>query len=177
MVEETKIVDGHKLCSRCKEMKALDDFGKSNKTKCGLRGDCKKCRNARRLLNRERIISLNKLWYDRNKEKVNAKRKSPENRKKARDYKALNAEKYNRLRGLYRSREESRKEREKHRDKINARKILNYHVSKGHIIKFDACQECGSKERIHGHHENYSKPLEVIWLCNKCHQRRHRKND
>jgi hypothetical protein len=34
------------------------------------------------------------------------------------------------------------------------------------------CQECGAK-RVHAHHEDYSKPLEVIWLCPTHHSMRH----
>ncbi len=30
------------------------------------------------------------------------------------------------------------------------------------------CKECGSK-RVHAHHEDYSKPTEVLWLCHKHH--------
>lgn len=31
------------------------------------------------------------------------------------------------------------------------------------------CQRCGSAEHITMHHPDYSKPLEVQWLCQPCH--------
>ena len=34
------------------------------------------------------------------------------------------------------------------------------------------CIHCGAK--AHGHHENYDKPLEVIWLCPQHHKDRHK---
>jgi hypothetical protein len=34
------------------------------------------------------------------------------------------------------------------------------------------CEQCGDK--AHAHHENYDKPLEVVWLCPKHHSARHR---
>lgn len=36
------------------------------------------------------------------------------------------------------------------------------------------CQSCGSKVRLHAHHPDYSKPLEVKWLCPLCHFAVHR---
>ena len=36
------------------------------------------------------------------------------------------------------------------------------------------CERCGSTEHVHAHHEDYSKPLEVMWLCRRCHGQRHR---
>jgi len=36
------------------------------------------------------------------------------------------------------------------------------------------CADCGSTERLQKHHEDYSKPLDVIILCPKCHAGRHR---
>lgn len=38
----------------------------------------------------------------------------------------------------------------------------------------EACSVCGSTDRIHGHHEDYSRPLDVIWLCPIHHSWRHR---
>lgn len=36
------------------------------------------------------------------------------------------------------------------------------------LIK-ECCEVCGSKENLELHHPDYSKPLEVITLCRKCH--------
>lgn len=35
-----------------------------------------------------------------------------------------------------------------------------------------ACEFCGRTD-VHAHHRDYSKPLEVVWLCPKCHHRLH----
>ena len=35
------------------------------------------------------------------------------------------------------------------------------------------CEVCG-KPNAHGHHEDYSKPLDVNWLCRRHHADRHR---
>lgn len=35
---------GEKVCSRCKEIKPLSEFGKSSSTMCGFRSSCKPCR-------------------------------------------------------------------------------------------------------------------------------------
>ena len=56
-----------------------------------------------------------------------------------------------------------------------ARHKLSYAVKIGTIEKPDSCEKCGgSGVRIDGHHEDYSRPLNVEWLCPKCHGRRHR---
>jgi hypothetical protein len=58
--------------------------------------------------------------------------------------------------------------------KNKARGALNRSVMSGKTLKPDHCSACGKKSgRIFGHHTDYSKPLEVIWLCNQCHNDKH----
>lgn len=35
------------------------------------------------------------------------------------------------------------------------------------------CEKCGAPSR-HKHHEDYSKPLDVTYLCIRCHRQRHK---
>lgn len=39
-------------------------------------------------------------------------------------------------------------------------------------IKNEPCIICGNGN-TQAHHENYSKPLEIVWLCKRCHTQRH----
>lgn len=46
-------------------------------------------------------------------------------------------------------------------------------IRKGLLIR-QPCERCGSTERIHAHHDDYSKPLDVMWLCPLHHRQRHK---
>lgn len=56
-------------------------------------------------------------------------------------------------------------------EKVRARKALNHAVAAGRIVP-QPCEKCGA-EPAQGHHEDYSKPLEVEWLCAGCHSKLH----
>jgi hypothetical protein len=43
------------------------------------------------------------------------------------------------------------------------------------LPKPETCQHCGNiPKKLHGHHEDYSKPFDVIWLCFPCHRHFHK---
>jgi len=65
----------------------------------------------------------------------------------------------------------SREYRQKYPDRYKAHTALNNAVRDGKI-KRKACEVCGNK-KSHAHHEDYSKPLDVKWLCALHHQREH----
>lgn len=58
-----------------------------------------------------------------------------------------------------------------HGAKRKAQCALNNAVRDGRVIKL-SCEVCGDP-KSEGHHEDYSKPLEVRWLCNKHHREEH----
>ena len=37
----------------------------------------------------------------------------------------------------------------------------------------EECKICGSTNRLHRHHKDYNKPLEIITVCSKCHSKIH----
>jgi len=43
----------------------------------------------------------------------------------------------------------------------------------GTLIRPSRCSYCGSTRFIEGHHEDYTLPLLVQWLCRSCHQSGH----
>lgn len=45
-------------------------------------------------------------------------------------------------------------------------------VKSGHLIRPDTCS-CGRYARITAHHDDYARPLDVLWLCAVCHKARH----
>lgn len=60
----------------------------------------------------------------------------------------------------------------KNRAKRRAHGLLGYHVAKGHIDR-KPCEQCGDPNS-QGHHHDYKKKLDVIWLCSACHGKEHR---
>jgi hypothetical protein len=55
-------------------------------------------------------------------------------------------------------------------DYNSAHSTVTVAKKKGTLIE-QPCEVCGSKVRVEAHHEDYSKPLDVRWLCNRHHRR------
>lgn len=62
--------------------------------------------------------------------------------------------------------------REKNPEKLKAQKIVQFAVQYGQMTK-QPCEVCGA-ERVDAHHDDYSKPLKVRWLCRLHHAAVHK---
>ncbi len=63
--------------------------------------------------------------------------------------------------------EYQRRQRAKNPEKSRARALVGYAVKSGKIQK-QPCK-CG-ETKVQAHHHDYSKPLDVQWMCFKCHR-------
>lgn len=57
---------------------------------------------------------------------------------------------------------------------MSAHNAVTRAVKSGTLVRPSVCSRCPATERIQGHHDDYSKPLEVMWLCPICHAARHK---
>lgn len=57
--------------------------------------------------------------------------------------------------------------------KVNARNLVKLRVDSGKMER-KPCVVCG-EIKSQAHHEDYSKPLDVVWLCSRCHGKIHRR--
>jgi len=65
--------------------------------------------------------------------------------------------------------------RQKNRQKIRAWSAVGNALLRGNMVKPNQCEFCMKKDvRLHAHHEDYEKPLEVLWLCHECHMKIHK---
>lgn len=66
----------------------------------------------------------------------------------------------------------SKKWRDKNPAAYKAQAALGNAVRDGKIKK-EPCLFCEAVDHVHAHHRDYSRPLDVVWVCAKCHHRLH----
>jgi len=167
-----------RICNRCGQEKPSSEFYSHPKTKDGLHPYCIVCmkkynreyykKHKKRIdkkvvnwrkENPDKVREWNRQYRERHPEEIRESRRKSQ-RKYGRNNKELLTER-------------KREWRKENRDKNRARELLQYAIRKGMIIRPEICSECGKKKKwIDGHHEDYSKPLEVDWLCRRCHKKR-----
>lgn len=151
-----------KICFKCNVVKDISDFYAHKRMADGHLNKCilctKKDEKERRLL---KIDYLKE--YDRSRDKlpsrIELKKKYSQTEK---------------------GKEAARKAKKKWIDsniiKRAAHLILNNAVKSGEVIKKNKCESCSKEGKIHAHHDNYAFPLNVQWLCPKCHTKWHKEN-
>ena len=151
-----------KICFKCGKEKALKEFYKHSQMADGHLNKCIEC--TKKDSNKHREDNLEEVKaYDR-------KRDSLPRRIKAREEYAKTPN------GIEAGNKAKKKWTKKNPDQRAAHTLLNSAIKSGKIKK-QPCENCGSTVRVHGHHDDYSKPLEVRWLCPRCHKAFHKEHD
>lgn len=57
--------------------------------------------------------------------------------------------------------------------KQRAYRLTRDAIAAGFLVRPAQCQQCQRVAKIQAHHEDYDKPLDVMWLCQRCHSGRH----
>lgn len=56
-------------------------------------------------------------------------------------------------------------------EKVAAQHAVAAAIRSGLLVRPDRCSECDRACRPDAHHEDYSRPLDVVWTCRRCHAR------
>jgi ribosomal protein S27AE len=140
-------VDNGRACTKCGTFYPPHGFYRDKKTG-NLASVCKFCQ-------RTRALKWRYQNHERTLDYMAVRRKTPEE--------------------LARNRAQARKSEQRYPERWSARKKVARAVRSGALAKLP-CVKCGDP-RTQAHHHDYSRPLEVEWLCQKCHALEHRTSD
>lgn len=139
------MIRSEKECFKCKTIKPLNEFYKHSRMADGHLNKCKEC--TKNDATSHRNNNLEKIRaYDRERGK------NPERIKAAAE-----------ISSAWRKADSRR---------TRAHNAVTRAIRKGDLIR-QPCIRCGEKKSL-AHHEDYDKPLEVMWLCQPCHKQRHK---
>ena len=136
----------YRACTKCGDEKPLTDFYKHPHAPNGRASKCIECTKADVRANRAQRIEYYRQ-YDR------ARAKLPHRKEGRAEY----------------ARQNPRPRPESDPQKRAARVMIGNALRDGKIVKSPECEVCSQPADTRGHHDDYSKPLDVIWVCTACH--------
>ncbi len=143
-----------KACFKCGEVKLLAEFYRHRAMLDGYLNKCKVC--TKKDVAKHREENLEKIRdYDVQRAKL------PHRKEKAKrvlkEWRENNPDKV-------------KEQRERYPERVRARNIVYNAIRSGKLTK-QPCEKCGEAV-AEAHHEDYSRPLDVNWLCKKHHVER-----
>ncbi len=138
-----------KKCFKCGVVKPMADYYVHPQMKDGYLNKCKECAKADSTARR-----MSKLDEVRAYDRERATR--PERRKQMAAV--------------------TRRLRRENPERVRAHNAVARAVRSGRLLR-GPCSVCGTAEDVHAHHDDYSKPMMIEWLCNHHHRVRHGKHD
>lgn len=174
-----------RTCIRCSSLKDDSEFVPWRKNKTRPTGWCRDCwleygreqARKRRLTKPDEVSRSRRKYYAKHSGKIRLRVKS---------YYDANKEELNAKKKVYRDNNASKTKdysdtyRVENNHKKKAQSKVRIAVKNGTLTK-ESCVACLVNngmivEEVHGHHQDYDLPLNVIWLCRKHHSEVHRKD-
>lgn len=137
-----------KRCSKCGEDKLPSAFYRHPETRDGLNSWCKDC-----------TASRWRAWRDVHPEY----KQTRTSEQRARWYRAEYAK------NPRKKTVDCQRYRREHPLRYAARTAVGNALQSGRLVRPEACSRCGKSCKPDGHHEDYAKPLAVVWVCRSCH--------
>lgn len=159
-----------KKCFKCNKIKSISNFYKHPGMKSGYLNKCKECNKKDVQENYRNNIDYYRE-YERNRASL------PHRKEACRIYNKTHPEKIREIKKRWNKNnsDKIKLSRKKYKDhypeKSKAHAILGNAIKYKHIFK-KPCKFCGEL-KVEAHHADYSKPLDITWLCIKCHKDLH----
>ncbi len=145
---------GVAVCAGCEQILPEGHFYATNKRRC------KDCVKASVRANR-----AEKIEYYRSYDRVRY-RESDERKENAKKCAASPA-------GIAARKAAVERDKALNPEKRRARSAVANGIRDGKLQRGTECFFCGSSDKLHAHHHDYSRPLDVFWLCPACHGKLH----
>lgn len=158
---------GYKPCWSCMTVKEISEFNKDAQKSHGLCGKCKKCHTKYTRMYEANNQDKVKRWKEDNIVKIVSSR----HKYYISNVKERNGERYSKEAEA--RKEYARNRYYSHRKNSEAIHAVSLAVKRGDLIRPDNCTICGCECKIEAHHEDYDRPLDVVWACSSCHKRIH----
>ena len=157
MTAELPDVPTH-ICKNCGITKPITEFYPHTNMRSGFQNECKQCARSRVEKRRKRLASTDVDWVLSEAERHRIKQAKYRTEGRATE---LRGEKKRMTMLRYEA---------KNPLKFAARYKFHLAILSG-LVTPQPCVRCGAKAE--GHHEDYTRPLDVVWLCTKHHAERH----
>jgi len=148
--------DGLIVCKTCHKIKVVFEFYISTIRK-GATGKCKSCHK-----------EMAAIYRANNKDKIKLLSAQPHSVEARKTYQSgVGREAVNAA---------SKRHRDANPKRAKAKSMISHAIRDGNITRPSVCEACKGTDALQGHHCDYNKPMDVMWLCVKCHTQWHKEN-